>query len=74
MGDSGVTLAVEAKAKPGAKKRAPVPREVPWAELGTGRVQVEFGRVGPGEAGAEDDRTPDAVSEDDGPGDDGGEQ
>ncbi|MGY1812193.1 ribosome maturation factor RimP [Blastococcus sp. SYSU D00820] len=40
----GVTLAVEAKGKPGAKKRPPTPRQVPWAELGTGRVQVEFGR------------------------------
>lgn len=43
--DDGVTLAVEAKARPGAKKRPPVPREVRWAELGTGRVQVEFGRA-----------------------------
>jgi ribosome maturation factor RimP len=46
---AGVTLAVEAKGKPGAKKRAPVPRQVPWADLGTGRVQVEFGRAGAGE-------------------------
>ena len=44
--DAGVTLAVEAKGKPGAKKRPPTPREVPWAELGSGRVQVEFGRPG----------------------------
>jgi ribosome maturation factor RimP len=43
--DAGVTLAVEAKAKPGAKKRPPSPRQVPWSELGTGRVQVEFGRA-----------------------------
>ncbi|MCW2741958.1 MAG: ribosome maturation factor RimP [Blastococcus sp.] len=42
--DAGVTLAVEAKGKPGAKKRPPTPRQVPWAELGSGRVQVEFGR------------------------------
>ncbi|WP_104526188.1 ribosome maturation factor RimP [Blastococcus atacamensis] len=42
--DAGVTLAVEAKGKPGAKKRAPQPRLVPWAELGAGRVQVEFAR------------------------------
>ncbi|RZU32671.1 ribosome maturation factor RimP [Blastococcus saxobsidens] len=42
--DAGVTLAVEAKGKPGAKKRPPQPRLVPWAELGAGRVQVEFGR------------------------------
>ena len=44
--DSGVTLAVEGKGKPGAKKRPPVPRDVPWGELGAGRVQVEFGRAG----------------------------
>ncbi|MDK3257801.1 ribosome maturation factor RimP [Blastococcus capsensis] len=44
--DSGVTLAVEAKGKPGAKKRPPEPRLVPWAELGAGRVQVEFTRAG----------------------------
>jgi ribosome maturation factor RimP len=43
--DAGVTLAVEAKGKPGAKKRPPTPRLVPWAELGAGRVQVEFGRT-----------------------------
>ena len=29
--DAGVTLAVEAKGKPGAKKRPPTPRQVPWA-------------------------------------------
>jgi ribosome maturation factor RimP len=44
--DTGVTLAVEAAGKPGAKKRPPTPRQVPWAELGAGRVQVEFGRPG----------------------------
>ena len=44
MDDAGVTLAVEAKGKPGAKKRPPTPRQVPWAQLGAGRVQVEFGR------------------------------
>jgi ribosome maturation factor RimP len=43
--DTGVTLAVEGRGKPGAKKRPPTPRHVPWAELGTGRVQVEFGRA-----------------------------
>jgi ribosome maturation factor RimP len=43
--DDGVTLAVEAKGKPGAKKRPPTPRTVPWAQLGAGRVQVEFGRA-----------------------------
>jgi ribosome maturation factor RimP len=42
--DTGVTLAVQAAGKPGAKKRPPVARQVPWAELGPGRVQVEFGR------------------------------
>jgi ribosome maturation factor RimP len=50
----GVTLAVEAKGKPGAKKRPPTPRQVPWAEVGTGRVQVEFGRGGPGDDTADD--------------------
>jgi ribosome maturation factor RimP len=44
--DAGVTIAVEAQGKPGAKKRPPTPRLVPWAELGNGRVQVEFGRGG----------------------------
>jgi ribosome maturation factor RimP len=44
VNDAGVTLAVEARSKPGAKKRAPTPRQVPWTELGAGRVQVEFGR------------------------------
>jgi ribosome maturation factor RimP len=42
--DAGVTLAVEAPSKPGAKKRPPTPRLVPWNQLGIGRVQVEFGR------------------------------
>jgi ribosome maturation factor RimP len=42
--DAGVTLAVEAAGKPGARKRPPTARQVPWAELGAGRVQVEFGR------------------------------
>jgi ribosome maturation factor RimP len=62
--DAGVALAVEAKGKPGAKKRAPVAQHVPWAALGTGRVQVEFGRAGAGE-----DDGPDGD-----PDDDGGEQ
>ena len=48
LDDAGVTLAVEAKGKPGAKKRPPTPRQVPWAQLGAGRVQVEFGRAEPG--------------------------
>jgi ribosome maturation factor RimP len=43
--DAGVTLAVEGRGKPGAKKRPPTPRQVAWAELGAGRVQVEFGRA-----------------------------
>ena len=64
--DAGVTIAVEAAGKPGAKKRAPTPRLVPWPQLGAGRVQVEFGRAEPDADGA-----PDA---DDGADDDGGEQ
>ena len=52
----GVTLAVETKGKPGAKKRPPQPRQVPWGQLGAGRVQVEFGRAGAEPAaGADDD-------------------
>jgi len=62
---AGVTLAVEAKGKPGAKRRPPQPRQVPWAELGAGRVQVEFGR-------ADADPVPDGTG--DGADDDGGEQ
>ncbi|MGY1694915.1 ribosome maturation factor RimP [Geodermatophilus sp. SYSU D00814] len=42
--DAGVTLAVEKPGKPGAKRKPPTPRQVPWAQLGAGRVQVEFGR------------------------------
>ena len=52
VGDSGVELAVEVPGKPGAKKRPPTARTVPWGELGAGRVQVEFGRA---EAAADDD-------------------
>jgi ribosome maturation factor RimP len=66
--DSGVTLAVEVRGKPGAKKRPPTPRDVPWAELGAGRVQVEFGRADPAEA---EDQVEQAADEAD---DDGGEQ
>ena len=51
--DDGVTLAVEAKGKPGAKKRPPTPRRVRWADLGAGRVQVEFGRPGGAEHGSD---------------------
>jgi ribosome maturation factor RimP len=43
--DTGVELAVEAKGKPGAKKRPPTPRHVAWSQLGNGHVQVEFGRA-----------------------------
>ena len=42
--DAGVTLAVEKPGKPGAKRKPPTPRQVPWADLGPGRVQVEFAR------------------------------
>ena len=68
--DSGVTLAVEAKGKPGAKKRPPTPRQVPWAQLGPGRVQVEFGRAD-GDDGAQDHADAEAPG---GADDDGGEQ
>ncbi|MCV2488992.1 ribosome maturation factor RimP [Geodermatophilus sp. YIM 151500] len=44
--DTGVTLAVqEGSGKPGARRKPPTQRHVPWAELGAGRVQVEFGRA-----------------------------
>ena len=62
--DAGVTLAVEAKGKPGAKKRPPQPRLVPWAELGAGRVQVEFGRGGPEQAVAGGDDSDDDIDDD----------
>jgi ribosome maturation factor RimP len=58
--DGGVTIAVEAQGKPGAKKRPPTPRHVPWTELGNGRVQVEFGRVP-----TEDDVLPDIDPDED---------
>lgn len=67
--DDGVELAVEAAAKPGAKKRPPTPRRVPWAELGAGQVQVEFGRSGTGE-----DEQDGGVDADSAVDDDGGEQ
>ena len=70
----GVTLAVEAKGKPGAKKRAPVERRVPWAALGTGRVQVEFGRPAAGDDETVDDESVDDEELGAGPDDDGGEQ
>jgi ribosome maturation factor RimP len=53
--DVGVTLAVEPRGKPGAKKRPPTPMHVPWALLGAGRVQVEFGRAADDAAGRPDD-------------------
>ncbi|MBN1093514.1 ribosome maturation factor RimP [Blastococcus sp. TML/M2B] len=62
--DGGVTLAVEAQGKPGAKKRPPTPRQVPWAELGAGRVQVEFGRA-PAEDDLAGDDADDELDEDD---------
>ena len=63
----GVTLAVEAKGKPGAKKRPPTRRQVLWQELGAGRVQVEFGRP---EAGGDSEQhdQPDPADDDDGGG------
>ncbi|MGY1772385.1 ribosome maturation factor RimP [Blastococcus sp. SYSU D00813] len=48
VGAEGVTLAVEAPGKPGARKRPPTERQVAWGELGAGRVQVEFGRPAAG--------------------------
>jgi ribosome maturation factor RimP len=69
--DAGVELAVEVKGKPGAKKRPPTPRQVAWAQLGAGRVQVEFGRadtLGTDTVGSDD------VADDDDADDDGGEQ
>ncbi|SFL84242.1 ribosome maturation factor RimP [Geodermatophilus ruber] len=65
--DDGVTLAVEATGKPGAKKRPPTQRQVPWQELGSGRVQVEFGRPGPG-TDTQADPADDEDDEDDGEG------
>jgi ribosome maturation factor RimP len=62
--DAGVELAVEAQGKPGAKKRPPTPRHVPWAELGAGRVQVEFGRAVPGDDAAADDADEDDLLDD----------
>jgi ribosome maturation factor RimP len=67
VGAEGVTLAVEAPGKPGARKKPPTVRLVPWAELGTGRVQVEFGRPGAreDEAAADDDISDDDIGDDD---------
>ena len=57
VAEAGVELAVEAKGKPGAKKKPSTPLHVPWAHLGAGRVQVEFGRAEAGDAdpGADSD-------------------
>ena len=65
--DAGITLAVEAKGKPGAKKRPPTPRQVPWAELGSGRVQVEFGRADPTDHAASDFVDDDSLHDDSSP-------
>ncbi len=63
--DAGVTLAVEAPGKPGARKRPPTPREVPWSGLGAGRVQVEFARPGKGDPGKDDPGKDDPGPDDD---------
>jgi ribosome maturation factor RimP len=60
---AGVQLAVEAPGKPGAKKRPPTPRSVPWNQLGAGRVQVEFGRHEP-DAPLPDDDIADDIGDD----------
>ena len=73
--DAGVTLAVEGAGKPGARKRAPTLRQVPWAELGAGRVQIEFGRHADEEHAAADhgaDQGALAHEQQDDDGDDGG--
>ena len=69
----GVTLAVEAQGKPGAKKRPPTRRQVPWQQLGAGRVQVEFGRGRAGEDLAAGETT-EAEQADPADDDDGGGQ
>lgn len=68
--DDGVTLAVEPPGKPGAKKRPPTSMAVPWGLVGTGRVQVEFGRhedhddgPGTGDHGADDGAADDGGGE-----------
>jgi ribosome maturation factor RimP len=66
--EAGVVLAVEAKGKPGAKKKPSTPRHVPWAQLGAGRVQVEFGR--PEAGGADSHAHPDDDLADDDTADD----
>jgi ribosome maturation factor RimP len=68
--DAGVELAVEAAGKPGARRRAPTAHRVAWADLGAGRVQVEFGRHDGLEDAHDQDGDDDAHDHDDG--DDGG--
>jgi ribosome maturation factor RimP len=67
----GVTLAVEAPGKPGARRKPPTPRLVPWAELGSGRVQVEFGRPGGSGDDLHDVDTDDIDTDDDSDDEDG---
>ena len=64
----GVTLAVGAKGKPGARRRPPTRRQVPWQELGAGRVQVEFGRPEAGGDSEQHDQPDPAEDDDDGGG------
>ena len=66
--EDGVTLAVEAKGKPGARRRPPSRRHVPWPELGAGRVQVEFSGAGPAADDAAAGAQPDPAEDDDGGG------
>ncbi len=85
--DAAVTLAVEKPGKPGAKRKPPTLRQVPWAQLGAGRVQVEFGRPGRDEGAhgpdddhddlhddLHDDEHDDPADDDGDEGDDGGGQ
>jgi ribosome maturation factor RimP len=58
VSDAGVALAVETPGKPGAKKRPPTPRSVPWHQLGAGRVQIEFGRHADDAVAPEDESLP----------------
>ena len=73
--DAGVTLAVEKPGKPGARRKPPTPRQVPWAQLGAGRVQVEFARHGHGESDEHDTAGDpvDATDDEDDEGDGGGQ-
>ncbi len=60
VGETGVDLARGARRQPGAEKRPPTPRPVPWAALGIGRVQVEFGRADAADEDVLDDGTDEA--------------